>query len=298
MRGITTTIRQGKTRFFMLTSSLVLGIGLLAMPAASALTIGGPSDCDDNAIVRCGVHSTSAVMNAYQSSAYVRGVFAYFGISNADINNLQATNVSGRVTKDGKVFIDGQSKAVATNAITGGRQDIPGSTQVNYQGAVFYRRPPSVSFQQQSLPAFVAMKNGQFQYAIIASCGNAVKAAAVSQGKVGLGQAQPVSKPPAKPAPKPAPAKPTQTQSQSQSQSQSVNVNNTNTTTVQNNTTQPQSTTSTSAEQPAAQQTAAQPSSLVNTGSGGVVGVFLAASAAGAYGFRRYLTHKFANSES
>ena len=319
MSGILQSIRHSKKVFITGVAGLIVGLVMIAAPAASALTIGGPSDCDNNAIVNCGVHSTAAVMNAYQGSAYVRAVYASFGINNGDIAGLQATNVSGRVTKDGNVFIDSQSKAVATNAVTGGRQNIPGSTKVNAQGAIFYQRPPSVSFQQNSLPAFVAMKNGQFQFAIIASCGNAVKATPTAQPQNGIGQAQAVSKPQAKqaakptppPSPTPAPAQ-FQAQSQSQSQSQSVNVTNTNTNTVNN--TQPIQPTPTPAPAPVTEtpaptqpapvttsaapvETASQPTSLVNTGPTGLIAVFVAASVAGTIGFRRFLAYRLATNE-
>ncbi|HVV25936.1 MAG TPA: hypothetical protein VHC21_02810 [Candidatus Saccharimonadales bacterium] len=308
MRRIFQNIKPGKL-LGSVVASLVLGAALLAAPAASAISVGGPSDCDNNAIIHCGAHSTGALLNDYQSSAYVRAVYAYFGISQTDMANLQVTNVAGHVNKDGKVYVDNQSAPVATNALTGGRQYMAGSNKVNSNGAVFYTRPPSVSFQQASLPAFVSMKNGQFQFAIIASCGNAVRAQAVSQSKSGIGQAQAVSKPQAKkPAPKPTPT-PTpapaqvQTQSQSQSQSQSVNVTNTNNNTTNNTqetTTQPATETTATSQPPAAAQpteteTSSQPASLVNTGAGSVVGLFLAASGLGAFAFRRFLTHRLSD---
>lgn len=89
---------------------------------------------------------------------------------------------------------------VATGALTGGRQDISGSTREDVGGTVFFVRPPSVSFASSPLSAFVVMVNGQFKFAIIASCGNAVKATPVA----------PAPKPAPKPAPTPAP-KPTPT---------------------------------------------------------------------------------------
>jgi outer membrane biosynthesis protein TonB len=309
MRQLAAKIRHTKKLFITSLASLVLGLGVIIAPAASAITIGGPSDCDNNAIISCGAHSTGALLTAYQSSAYVRGVYAYFGISQSDIANLPVTNIAGHVNKDGKVYVDGQSTAVATNAITAGRQNIAGSKQVNYQGAVFYTRPPSVSFQQASLPAFVSIKNGQFQFAIIASCGNAVKAAATSQGQSGIGQAQAVSKPQTKPAPKPSPAPaptptpttPTQAQAQfqAQSQSQNVEVTNTNTNTVNNTQTTtaptavPEANTQPSPAVQTETTTSSQPASLVDTGTTGVVAIFAAASIVGAFGFRRFLAHRF-----
>lgn len=286
-----------------LTGAVMLSFSLVAAPVANAVSIGGPSDCDNNAIVRCGVHSTAAAVNAYNSRAYVRGVYAEFGITKADMASFPSTAVAGKVTKSGNVFVDGKSKAVATNAVTGGQQNIPGSTRVNHQGAVFYRRPPSVSFQQSSLPAFVVMKNNQFQFAIIASCGNAVSAKPTSQPKVAVAPAKPASKPkPQKPQkPAPTPPAPAPTQTQTQSQSQEVNVNNTN---VNNNTQiteqntvtkvaaakqpakQPQPTAQTTTVQPSTQTTA---TTLPNTGPTGVIGAFLIAVGLGTFGYRRLL---------
>lgn len=266
--------------------AVVLTLSLIMSPTAGAINIGGPSDCDSNALISCGAHSTSAVISAYNSSAYVRAVYAYFGISQGDMANLPANNVAGRVTKDGNVFIDGQSRAVATDAVTGGRQDIPGSTQVNSNGAVFYKRPPSVSFQQDSLPAFVSMNNGRFQFAIIASCGNAVRAAATVPPQTAVGQARAVSRPQA-----PAPT-------QTQSQSQEVNVNSTNVnenTQVNNQPPAPEIAAQTQpAASAAAQQPAAQPASstLVNTGPAGTVGIFLASVGAGVLAYRRFLLRR------
>ncbi|HET7059862.1 MAG TPA: hypothetical protein VFH99_00885 [Candidatus Saccharimonadales bacterium] len=299
--------------FITVAGLLMLLLSLVLAPAANAINIGGSSDCDDNAVIRCGAHSTAVLISDYNSSAYVRGVYAAFGISQADISNLSSTNVAGRVTKDGNVFVDDQSRAVATGAVTGGRQDIPGSTKVNSNGAVFYRRQPSVSFQQSSLPAFVAMKNGHFQFAVIASCGNAVSAKqtttpAPQQQHAAVGQARVVSRPQAQtnpPAPAPT-AAPAPTQTQSQSQNQEVNVNNAN---INNNTqitkqtsvpqstpapttAQPQAAAETPATQPATQTTAA---TLPNTGPTGIIGIFLAAVGLGTLGYRRLLVHRFSH---
>lgn len=281
-------------------------MGLVLAPAAGAISIGGPSDCDNNAIIKCGAHSTAALVQAYNSSAYVQKVYAFYGISGADMANLPSTDVAGRVTKDGKVFVDGQSKAVATNALTGGRQNIAGSTKVNFQGAVFFKRPPSVSFQQDSLPAFVSMKNGKFQFAVIASCGNAVRAVPVVPPPTAVAPAKPVSKPQPKPQPaKPAPA-PSQVQAQQQQQSvtqnvtqnQEVNVNNTVTTPAPETPVQ-----EVAATTPTEQTVTSVPestsengvSSLPNVGAGsaGTVGAFFVSTIAGAFGYRRWLLHMF-----
>ncbi|HVX48091.1 MAG TPA: hypothetical protein VHA05_01910 [Candidatus Saccharimonadales bacterium] len=294
-----------------LVGTVMLSVSLVAAPVASAVTIGGPSDCDKNAIIYCGAHSTEELIHDYNNSAYVRGVYAEFGITQADISNLPSTNVVGRVTKDGNVFVDGKSQAVATNAVTGGQQNMPGSTRVNHQGAIFYKRTPSVSFQQDSLPAFVSMNNGRFQFAVIASCGNAVSATPTAQPQqpTAVAPAKPVSKPQQKPQPK---SVPTPAPSMSQSQSQEVNVNNTNTN-VNNNTNlqmqvneqkvvaqtakatpKPKPTPEQPAKQaqPASQNTAA---TLPNTGPTGVVGAFLIAVGIGTFAYHRLLVRRFAS---
>ena len=155
-------------------AAVFVSLSLIITPLVSAsnVPIGGPSDCDNNAIIRCGVHSVGQLMDDYQGSAYVRAVYSAFGISNADIANLRQTAEVGTVTKQGEVLVNGQ--VVARQAMTGGRQNIAGSTAVNVNGAKFFKRPPSVSFLSSSLPAFVAMSDGRFQFAVIASCGNAV----------------------------------------------------------------------------------------------------------------------------
>jgi outer membrane biosynthesis protein TonB len=320
-----------KRRFGLLLASLMLGLGLILIPSAGAISIGGPSDCDDNAIIKCGAHSTSALMQAYNSSAYVQKVYAYFGISAADMASLPSTNVAGRVMKDGRIFVDGQSQAVATGAVTGGRQNIAGSTQVNSQGVIFFKRPPNVSFQQNSLPAFVSMKNGIFQFAIIASCGNAVRATPVTPSKPSppsVAPAKPVSRPPQKPKPqqpvkpqpqKPQAAQPQPTQMQTQQQQQTVNqsvtqnqqvtVNNTSnsqseqtpaeapavpSSSATSTTSAPETVAAAPAEQSAAPSSDTTPAaSLPNVGgsTGGTIGVFVGSTVLGILGYRRYLLH-------
>jgi hypothetical protein len=202
------------------------------------------------------------------------------------------------VTKDGNVFVDGQSRAVASNAVTGGRQNIAGSTVVNFQGVTFYQRPPSVSFQQSSLPAFVSMKNGSFQFAVIASCGNAVRANAIAAPAPPQHAAVAPARVVSRPSP-PKPAAPAPAPSQAQAQSQQVNVNNTNTNTQTQTVAaapeQPQEVAAAPAQAPAAQSAAPQTTpaaNLPNTGPTGVAGAFLASMGLGIIGYRRFVLHK------
>jgi uncharacterized repeat protein (TIGR01451 family) len=87
--------------------------------------------------------------------------------------------VEGSVTTENKVLIG--DKVVATNAVTAGRQNMPGSTPI--LNGQFYERPPSVSFNSSPLRAFVKMDQDQFKYAVIMSCGNPVKATPAEQPK-------------------------------------------------------------------------------------------------------------------
>ncbi|HVW23188.1 MAG TPA: PKD domain-containing protein [Candidatus Saccharimonadales bacterium] len=144
------------------------------------------ADCDSNAVIRCGVNSINDVQNAYSGS--VKQIYNCMGISTSDINNMSKgldSNgtgvVEGTVNTQGQVIVNGD--VVATGALTGGRQNMPGSTNRTADcGTSFYQRPPSVSFQQSSLSALVDMKNGVFQFAIINSCGNPVKATPKTPG--------------------------------------------------------------------------------------------------------------------
>jgi hypothetical protein len=169
---------------------------------ATALTVGSARDCDSNTVIECGALTPNELKQKYNNNAGVSGIFSHFGISSQDINNVSTTTaVEGKVTEGGRVVVD--NKTVATDAITAGRQNMPGSKAITRGSITFYERPPSVSFASSSLPAFVVMKDGQFDFAIIASCGNPVKATPVKPPAK-----KPVTPPPAATAPTPTPTPP------------------------------------------------------------------------------------------
>ena len=155
-------------------------VASLAMPVAASA---GSQNCDANAVIWCGATSVGSLQNSYwhgdghNSAASIEHIYAWFGITGSEVNGMSATVVNGTVTKSGQVLVGNQ--VVATGAITGGRQNIAGSTKESWGGTTFFVRKPSVSFLDNSLSAFVVMKNGQFQFAVIKACGNAVKATAV-----------------------------------------------------------------------------------------------------------------------
>jgi hypothetical protein len=278
---------------------------------AENINISSAKNCDSNAVMYCGANSVTDLTNKYDngdgvnSAASIQAIYSYFGISSSDIQSMASSAVdveAGSVTSAGNVY--GQDgKLVATNAITGGRQDIAGSTMVEIDGKPFYTRPPSISFVSSPLDAFVVMSNGRFDFAILASCGNAVKATPVTSPT-------PTTKP--TPPTKPVPATPTPTSNICSGTT--VNVNNggtasqggncsTNTTVVQNNNTitSPPPTSPTPASTPApattsaavtttpAPQATAPATSLVNTGPGNVVAVFFGATVVGTFSYRYYL---------
>jgi hypothetical protein len=139
--------------------------------------------CNGDFVIPGGVGSTSDVTAAY-SYPRVKHVYQHFGITQQDMDNIGNSmsngtgTANGTVTKSGNVIISGT--VVATNAITAGCQNIAGSTTVNDGYMTFYTRPTSVSFASSSLNAYIVMKNGQFDYAILTSCGNPVKATPIT----------------------------------------------------------------------------------------------------------------------
>ncbi|MGH7240244.1 MAG: hypothetical protein ACREHG_09325, partial [Candidatus Saccharimonadales bacterium] len=166
-------------RTWLLTLALGLasfGVGLnIAIAHAQDVSISTARNCDANAVVYCGAGSVSTLISKYNNgdgrntAVSIHNIFDHFGITGADINGIESSNVqAGSVTKSGDVF-DAGGKLVAKNALTGGRADISGSTKVVVGKTVFYTRPPSVSFLSSPLSAFVVMNNGRFSYAILAS---------------------------------------------------------------------------------------------------------------------------------
>jgi hypothetical protein len=184
----------------------VLIIGVLqanGSASAAAVAVATP-DCDNNSVIYCGASSASQLVGKYKngdqdpygnsSKTYmIHDIYSWFGISSSDVNSLGSDAVTGYATDAGDVYTGtpgGSHTLVATGALTGGRQDIGGnkSTQEKYGATSFWVRPPSVSFASTALKAYVVMKNGVFQYAVLYSCGNPIKATPV--------------KPPKPPAPK------------------------------------------------------------------------------------------------
>src|SRR5581483_4894698 len=198
-----------------------------AMPAA-----GQSSDCDDNAVIRCGVSSPSSVAGHWSDQG-VSDIYSYFGISKADVSAMGDKAQIGDVYTNGDVKVQTTEPngttgyhLVATDAMTAGRQDIScngssgGSTKVSTRGTTFYVRSPSVSFCSNPLTAYVMMKNDRFDFAIIPNSANRVKANPTTPTQPPTPPPTPSHQPTPTPQPQPTPPPPPMRQPQAQTQSQ------------------------------------------------------------------------------
>lgn len=152
------------TMVFGVILTLFSAMSLSFLPVNAAI----PRDKDSNAIMYGGAE-TKAELTANTKGDIVN-IYSHYGINKADFGSL----VEGVVYKDGRITAGG--KLVATGAISTGRQPIgSNSTPVTAGGVKIYERPTNTSFRSASIPAFIKMNNGRFQYAIIKSCGNPTK---------------------------------------------------------------------------------------------------------------------------
>lgn len=182
-------IKQAGVVLVLLSVSVMLIVSGLFMSRGQALSVDAARDCDSNAVIYCGALTTSELQDKYNHNLSVRRLYKHFGITRADIDAIGSTAVEGVVYQSGNVKVN--SKTIATDAMTAGRQDTLGSTPITIHKTTFYERHPDVSFVHNRLKAFVVMDaNGQFRYAIIASCGNPVIATPVMPKAQSAPQAQ------------------------------------------------------------------------------------------------------------
>lgn len=217
-----TSIRKATYLIIVGLSVAMIAFGVILSASASALSITASRDCDDNAVIKCGAMSINELKQKYASTEGAPTIFKHFDIGSREIASLTNSNtIEGKVTKGGRVVVG--DKTVATGAITAGRQNMEGSTAVTRNGLTFYERTPSASFQANSLKAFVVTdKDGAYLFAVIAGCGNPVRATPVppkEEPKPTPPPVQPITPtpPPTPPAPTPPPA-PAVTQQQQQQQ--------------------------------------------------------------------------------
>jgi uncharacterized repeat protein (TIGR01451 family) len=151
---------------------------------AADVTLTGAANCDANAVIYCGATKTSELIGNYNngtsqnSAKSIQDIYAGYGITSADVNGMINTAAAGYVTKSGEVFINGNPTSVATDAQSSGRQQIAGETAATYNGTTYYTGSTTNGFLSNSLPAFVVMKNGVFQFAVLRACANPIIAKA------------------------------------------------------------------------------------------------------------------------
>jgi uncharacterized repeat protein (TIGR01451 family) len=154
----------------------VVVLGIAGGAVAGIKTVAAErADCDGNAVMHCGAYDLGTLKSKYASNASTRAIYAAspFKISSNAFYGATNSNgfVNGYVNRNNTITVNG--RVVATNAITAGRSYIAGSTRMNIPGVEAYTRPPSVSFKQASLQAYIKLDaNGKFEFAIIKACGN------------------------------------------------------------------------------------------------------------------------------
>ncbi|MDB5185485.1 MAG: hypothetical protein JWL85_8 [Candidatus Saccharibacteria bacterium] len=156
----------------ILSVMMLVAASVMFTPSVSAAS--QPRDCDNNAIVKCGAYDMPELKG--KMDADIRKIYAHYGIAESEMNSGVANGV---VRKDGKVVVNGQ--VVATNLVSAGRQPLRGGTKV--PGLNIYEHTPANSFASNEIPAFVKITNGQFEWAIIKSCGNPVRATPIPPKK-------------------------------------------------------------------------------------------------------------------
>ncbi len=174
-RGTLRSIRKKISKKTAIVAAVVV-LGIAGGAVAGIKTVTAErADCDGNAVMYCGAYDLGTLKSKYASSASTRAIYAAspFRISSDAFYGAANSNgfVNGYVNRNNTITVNG--RVVATNAVTAGRQYIPGSSKMNIPGVTAYTRPPSVSFKQASLQAYIKLDaQGKFQFAIIKACGN------------------------------------------------------------------------------------------------------------------------------
>lgn len=199
-----------------LVSALAVSLAVIAAGpvtvSAAEVTFNSKRNCDTNSILHCGAMNTAELQDKYTADSKAKAVYTAYNINEQDVQDIGAHAVAGSVSKSGNVEVNG--KVVANSAESAGYHNMPGSTAASHGGVTFYNSPPSSSFVSERIDAYVVLnQDGQFRYAILASCGNPVKAVNLVEKPKPQPQPQPVPAPevpkpvetPPAPAPAPAP---------------------------------------------------------------------------------------------
>lgn len=150
------------------------------------------ANCDKVNIVYCGVEGTTAAQYiaefkkdyAGNKSGHIdsptvkkdytdlQAIYKWAGATDAIVNGMSTANTKvGTLYRDGHIAVDG--KTVATDAWVSARFTNGGGF-TNITGNV-YARKTTTSFEHATAPVIVYMNNDQAVFAVMISCGNAVK---------------------------------------------------------------------------------------------------------------------------
>lgn len=166
-------MQKGKisTKVIGIVSALLLVVSIV-LPLVK---VDAARDCDSNAVMKCGAADKQELISKINggdganSSANLKQVYYNEGRGITEAGIMSPNTVDGEIHKDGTVWVNGAQ--VASGVFSSGREFLQNSTK---DGSL-WMRPPAVSFNSNSLPAFVNMDGGTFHWAIIKSCGNPIK---------------------------------------------------------------------------------------------------------------------------
>src|SRR5580765_6786439 len=106
-------------------AGFVSSLLLLSLTVLGAAPVQAATDCDDNAIIKCGVTSPTDFINHVKANDNKNGkhdlqaLYAHHGLSAADYATFVKNAQPGTAYKDGRIVVDG--KVVATGAKSLGR---------------------------------------------------------------------------------------------------------------------------------------------------------------------------------
>jgi hypothetical protein len=168
--------------WFSALAIVVLGafVATISTPgSSSAVSFNVARDNTSNSIIYSngvgGAMTTSELYSKYSQSTAAQHVFSAYHISASDVKNLGSIAVSGYATKDGNVYTS-DGKLVATNAYSAGFHPQSHSAKHTYLGTTYYNTANKYVFLSNTIHGWVVMKFGVFQYMILASCGNPLRA--------------------------------------------------------------------------------------------------------------------------
>lgn len=130
-------------------------------------------ECQEKNVIRCGVSDRNDLANKIENGdgvhTDIKTIFNNIGIYSDDILSQDA--VGGVLKKDGSVWVGSQQ--VATGTVVGFR-NAGGMTGTPFSGLVWQYSSTQFSPGVDQVGAYVYMRNGQFKYAVIVSCGNPI----------------------------------------------------------------------------------------------------------------------------